>query len=1143
VDGVEDDTIAGDSADPVGPRAGEEPVFINVNGESRLGTPGASRCAWGDYDNDGELDLLINGPRLFKNNGDGTFRETTAVSGLQGPAGGGVWGDYDNDGLLDLFTFVYSLGAQERLWHNNGDGTFTDVTESAGGVWIESPTEAAAWGDGDNDGDLDLYVTGYEYPLAQDDDQLGVGTPDAYFRNNGNGTFTNVTREAGMWLDLPTCGRGVTFGDFDNDGDSDIYVSNYRLDPNLLWVNQGDGTFINQAEERGVEGNSPTGNPSTFGHSIGAQWGDLDLDGDLDLVVANLAHPQYLAYSDITQVFINSGSPDYRFESPRLQSLGIAYEETHSSVSLADYDLDGDLDLYITSVYEDRPSFLYRNDLSEGDGLSFTDVTGDTNTLVNDGWGCAWADFDHDGDQDIMVGSQNRSRSRLFQNSGNLNHYLRVKVVPHDNGTPVGVRLQLEREGFLPTISEITAGHGTGCQGDPAAHFGLGRTDRGGVVKVRWACGMVTSHGFNSTDMELVIREPDHYTDCRLQGPVTGPESFLAGEDYTLGAVVVNLGDHPMQEGIVQLLDADDNDTVLDQVRLEPLATGDSREVEFDHVFDAGGTVQSLSFRLTEVYPRDRTDSDDRLDVSFLGRTANEPPTAILEIDTPRAQFGQEVVMSGSASKDDVDIAEYAFDFGDGNVTSGNSSTVKYSYRQVGQFTINLTVTDTDGAVAYDTDVLNVIPRKGNSPPELLSVTPSNDTVVAGGTLTISADAVDPDGDDMTYHWEAGDGTMDISSGNGSVALWTAPQTPGSIRLSLRVSDGMEWSIERSITVRVTSSVGNIAPSVISVDVTPGRVPMGGSAEVHVEGHDPEGQPLTYHYIQEGGTVEGSSQRVIWHPPEQPGVHTIEVWISDGEAQSTHRTASVEVLRNRNPQIRSLRLDDKYAEVGGSVTGSVTIDEPDGHDTSLIWDPEDGQVDCDGSGTFTWSGFTLQGEASLSLRVTDPYGGEDEADAEVTVLMKSVAPTITGVYIFPSVVPADDDTEVELRVNISDGNGADDISRVRVDLSPFGGRRSAGLSRSGSEGVEVSYVTTFTVDTDTTPGIYKVAFNVTDASGRAVNSSGILTVTRAGDDTLYSPQDDEGLPGFRPVTLSIAMVVVVMLMQMSSGRKRKCRGG
>ena len=438
------------------------------------------RVAWGDYDGDGWEDLLISGAYLWRNKGDGTFEDVTASAGLGRAANGGVWADIDNDGDLDFYAFVNSASpeARDMLWRNNGNGTFTEVAETAGRIYDALRTEAAAWGDYDMDGYVDLYVANYE-PRGQ----RARGTPDALYRNSGDGLFTNVTEAAGMKLRRNWCGRGASWADFDNDGDLDLYVSNYRLARNLLWQNQGDGTFVDVAQARGVAGicNEPH---SYFGHTIGSAWGDFDNDGDLDLFCANLAHPGwYLRFSDKSMLYRSSGPPDWNFTNIR-RAAGIGYEELHSNPTGGDFDADGDVDIFVTCVYQRGPSFLYENLGSN----QFRDVAWYAGVRTSNRWGSACCDYDNDGDLDLAVCSWDENVFTLHRNDGHSNSWLKVKLVgTHCNRATIGARVTV-KAGALTQTREVSGGTGTGCQDSLVQFFGFGTRSEPVAVEVRWPC-------------------------------------------------------------------------------------------------------------------------------------------------------------------------------------------------------------------------------------------------------------------------------------------------------------------------------------------------------------------------------------------------------------------------------------------------------------------------------------------------------------------------------------------------------------------------------------------------------------------------------------------------------------------------------
>ncbi|MBU0520007.1 VCBS repeat-containing protein [bacterium] len=446
----------------------EGPVFDDVT--EHIGFTGikTSRVAWGDANHDGFDDLLCGGRRLFLNQKGEIFLEITTEAGFSDLKGitGGVWADVDMDRDLDLF--CAGNGAGDRLLLNDkissGIPQFIDVTEQAGMGDIYK-TEGAAWGDLQGDGRPDLYVANYE----SSGPEIGQGTPDYLYINkidervDSDFKFERLDPDSGLKPPFGEnlCGRGVTWGDFDGDMDQDIYVSNYRLQENLLWENQA-GALISQASFYDLAGVDHDG---WRGHSIGSEWGDFDNDGDLDLISANLAHPRTIEFSDRTCLYENRLQEEGVFRDVRSE-WGIKYDETHSEPTWGDFDADGDLDLYITSIYPERRSFLYLNDLQS---KTFRDVTFLAGARVTNGWGCAYSDLDNDGDLDLAVGSDDGVR--IFRQRNHRHHWLEIEIDAAGSG--YGTRIALDQEGLLQ-LRELSGGKGTTSQHSNIIYFGLG---------------------------------------------------------------------------------------------------------------------------------------------------------------------------------------------------------------------------------------------------------------------------------------------------------------------------------------------------------------------------------------------------------------------------------------------------------------------------------------------------------------------------------------------------------------------------------------------------------------------------------------------------------------------------------------------
>ena len=366
------------------------PAFTRVQ-ESLFSAPGAQTNAWADYDGDGDLDLFIGfrgaPDRLYRND-RGNFIDVAAEVGLviDEETRAAAWGDYDLDGDPDLYVGFAALGINNRLYRNDG-GTFVDVASDVG-VGQGGTTRQPAFLDYDGDGDLDLFVAFRDRPntlfrndgtafmdvtaesgIGDDRRTVGVawfdmdgdgdldafvanqnGDEDGFYRNNGDGTFEDVAAALGMHQpgradDLGSVGTAI--GDYDNDGDLDLFVASYG--PDVLWQNQGDGTFVNAAPGTPLAGDH---------HSVAADWGDIDNDGWLDLYVDTFLSSE----AEARDYLFRGGASGFE------EALPPAMLERGAShgVRFADFDLDGDVDLSLTNNHAEGTHPLYRNDLLPG---------------------------------------------------------------------------------------------------------------------------------------------------------------------------------------------------------------------------------------------------------------------------------------------------------------------------------------------------------------------------------------------------------------------------------------------------------------------------------------------------------------------------------------------------------------------------------------------------------------------------------------------------------------------------------------------------------------------------------------------------------------------------------------------------------
>ncbi len=486
--------------------------------------------AFYDYDNDGWLDIfLVNGTRLegfppgreptchlFKNNRDGTFTDVTIAAGLarSGWGQGVCIGDYDNDGYDDLFITYYGANA---LYHNNGDGTFTDVTRKAG-----LPTTGTRWGTGsafldyDRDGHLDLFVANYidldlkTAPVPESGTCLykGVqvacgppglpGTKNILYHNNGNGTFTDVSERSGITQANGTYGLGVLVADFDNDGWPDIYVAN-DSQASLLYHNQKNGKFIDIGIEAGCAF-SPDGKPQA---GMGVSAADYDGDGNLDIVKTNFA-------GDTHSLYRNRGTNQFEDET-FAAGLGLNTRFLGWGCGFLDMDNDTWPDILVCNghVYPEveqlkteagypQTKLLYRN-LRNG---RFEDVTqngGPGITIPVAARGCAFGDFDNDGDLDVVVNTINDFPQLLRCDSRLRNNWIKVRTIgTKSNRSGIGARLRCAslaagEKSPRVQINEVRSGGGYLSQSDLRIHFGLGKAEQVQLLEIRWPSGQTDS--------------------------------------------------------------------------------------------------------------------------------------------------------------------------------------------------------------------------------------------------------------------------------------------------------------------------------------------------------------------------------------------------------------------------------------------------------------------------------------------------------------------------------------------------------------------------------------------------------------------------------------------------------------------------
>ena len=474
-----------------------------------------SGAAFFDYDADGDPDLyFVNGAPLpgyvaqevptnclYQNNGDGTFTDVTEKSGVgdTGYGHGCAVGDYNNDGQLDLYVANYGTN---RLYRNNGDGTFTDVADIAG---VTEPrwSSSCAFADYDRDGNLDLYVVNYIVFDIDENPWCGLkekgiraycepnnfpAQSDTLFRNNGDGTFTDVTKSAGIY-NTTGKGLGVVWGDYNNDGVPDIYVANDSTE-NFFFHNNADGTF----EEVGFMIGVALSEDGAAENGMGTAFGDWNNDGWLDLTVTNYAQQTNTLYHNDADGFFTDATATTKTAQLTYPYLGWA-------TAFIDYDNDGYQDLFVANghlhenlaelgqqgTYGQR-NLLFRNN-ANGTFTEVSETLGPDMKLKDVSRGATFADYDLDGDIDIVVTNSNTAPRLLRNDGGNEKNWLQIRLIATGGTTDaIGARVKITT-GNLTQTREVRSGDGYLSQRDLTLHFGVADYAQIDRVEIQWQSG------------------------------------------------------------------------------------------------------------------------------------------------------------------------------------------------------------------------------------------------------------------------------------------------------------------------------------------------------------------------------------------------------------------------------------------------------------------------------------------------------------------------------------------------------------------------------------------------------------------------------------------------------------------------------
>ncbi len=458
-------------------------VIVTAGGQS-----GGS--SWMDYDSDGYLDLFVaNGNQssqnnlLYRNDQMGAFTAvaTDAVVTDGGSSIGGTWGDYDNDGYPDLFVSNRALSngvpTKNFLYRNQGDGSFARI--STGAIADDSAdSNISSWVDIENDGDLDLFVVNF-------------GQINFLYLNNGDATFTKSISEV---INQSSFSISASWGDYNNDGYTDLFIGNGGSGRNLLFSNDGDGSFTQITSGPVV---------TDIASSTGCSWGDFNNDGNLDLIVANFLGANNFLYQ-------NDGPPNYSFT--RITAGPVVHDGGNSVGSVwGDLDNDGDLDLFVGNSGQNN--FLYTNN---GDG-TFSKIT--SGALVGDGgmtFGVSIADPDRDGDLDVYAANINNENNFFYLNNGNGNRWISINCIGStSNASAIGTKVRIkatQKGAAIWQLREIAAQSGYNSQSGLSATFGLADAAQVDSLKIEWPSGVVDEYVNLATSLFYTAAEGDTIT-------------------------------------------------------------------------------------------------------------------------------------------------------------------------------------------------------------------------------------------------------------------------------------------------------------------------------------------------------------------------------------------------------------------------------------------------------------------------------------------------------------------------------------------------------------------------------------------------------------------------------------------------------
>ncbi len=982
------------------PRGENEPVVF-TNRSPELDIPGITgdSFAWGDYDNDGYLDFITRGnvtmgTRLFKNNGPPTynFTDVTNQSNIS-KRGYPIWADYNNDGWLDFF----AAGDPDSLWKNNGPPgwNFTDVTLSAGDLNDARPTEAAGWGDYDRDGYVDLYVNSWYSGTTYYYDML--------WHNNGDGTFTDVSSSSGIntvttpaYRAPPFAGMAMAWGDYNNDGWLDIYVGKYHITPNSLFRNNHDGTFTDVAMEVNVTGDPDIyqGSGPYYGHTAGVGWADFDNNGIMDVWVSNLAHKDSEEFGglgrgyfcDDAQLFYNNGPPSWNFVDirpttgipiiPVGETVGNQWkDEDYFGITWGDYDNDGDQDMWLPNVKTYHSwdySYLWRNNL---DG-TFTDVTPTAGARVWSNTGGAWGDYNNDGFLDLITEGtypfEGKREIHLFESGKNTNNWLQLRLKGTTSNTAaIGTRVNLSMDDGTFQLREIggdAGGHG--FQNSFMVEFGLGTNTVADSIEILWPSGTVQLLEDLAANQVLNVTEPD-------PAPVITSIS-VSGNDVNEDDELTFSATVSYPSGTISKYEWDfDCDGAYDWSSTTSAST--------THSYSLNGVYTAKLRVLDTVNKIGAAESSEFITVNNVVPTANAGEDLAVDED-------DEILFNASGSIDtpsDLATLMYRWDFDDGNATNWSANaTIYHKYVDSGTYDVDLYVQDDDGESSWDQVQVIVFD------PAPICNAGSDQLVYEDELVYFNGAGTDTPSDIplLYFRWDFGDGTdTDWSESPNATHIYTTQNTYNVTFAA--VDDHSNFGEDVIQVIVISHEPGS------SVQFSQQTVYEDQTVYFNGSGNDTPSDKLDLSYYWEFGDGTNSGWLDYTQGPNTTHVYTDQyiytamLIVKDNDALTTNATSEITV---NNVDPKALAAEDLVVDEDEVVhlmgTGFDTVS--DRGTLTYFWEfgngDDSGVWNSDPNAT---TNYTEQGEYFATFTVKDDNGATDSSILKIVV--ENVAPVAT----------------------------------------------------------------------------------------------------------------------------------------------------